>query len=124
MGIREPIPPLLRGRPGVVDLEDVGRRLLLEPFARIALVDAATRREFARRRRPAVAQGPVQAEPVAHVDGDHVHHPDGRFEEATDERVGRPLGGRGAIDRGRHRVSLSRFGCRHCARGEAAWPTA
>ena len=77
----------LRVRLGVVDLEDAGRGLLLEPLARIALVNAGGVREAARRERPRVGQRTVEAQPVAEIDPVEVHRAEGRLEEATHERV-------------------------------------
>jgi hypothetical protein len=49
-------------------VEDPARRLLLEPLARVARVNSRGLGQLARRQRPAVGQGPVEAELVAEID--------------------------------------------------------
>ena len=87
MALREAELAFQRVGPGVIDLEDAGRRLLLEPLARIALVHAGRLGEAARRERPRVGQSAVEAEPVAEIDPEEVHSAERRLEEATHERV-------------------------------------
>ena len=82
-----------RVRLGVVNLEDAGRGLLLEPLPRIALVHAGGVREATRRERPRVGQRPVEAQPVAEIDAVEIHRAQGRLEEATHERVTSFFGG-------------------------------
>ncbi len=84
------------GRSGgdIVHLEDAGRRLLLEPLARIPLVDAGGLGEAARGERPRVGKRAVQPQPIADVDTEQIHRAEGRLEEATHERV-TPFFGRG-----------------------------
>ena len=84
---REPEAPRVGGRVRVVDLEEAGDRLLLEPLARVALVDPGRRGELGRRERVGVAQRPVEAEPPAEVDAEELQRADRALEEALDERV-------------------------------------
>ena len=61
--------------------------MLLEPLARVALVDAAAFGELRGRRRASFCEGPVETEPVAQVDGGHLHGTDDLLEELARERV-------------------------------------
>ena len=85
--LREPEAPRLGGGVRVVDLEEAGNGLLLEPLARVALVDPGGRREPAGRQRPGVAQRAVEAEPPADVDAEELQRADRALEESLDERV-------------------------------------
>ena len=78
--------------PLVVDLEDAGRRLLLEPLADVALVEARGFGQLLGGRRAAVCECPVEPEAHTEVDGEHVHRAERRAEEPLDESVA-PHGG-------------------------------
>ena len=112
VGVEEPLavplgqgePALGRGRAGVVDREEPGHGLLLEPLASVALVDAGARGELGAGLRPALVERPVQAEPVADVDAGQLHRGEQRAEHALGERLA------GLRDRclgGAHRSSSS-----------------
>ena len=73
----------------VVDVEEAGHGLLLEPFAHIALRGTGPRCEVGRCRSAALSQRAVEAEPSAHVDRRDLQRVDRRIEQAVDERVGR-----------------------------------
>ena len=91
VGRGQAVAPLLGVVARVVDLEDAGHRLLLEPLPRVARVDPAARGELARRVGPPVAQRGVEAEPVAEVDAEELERPDRRAEHALVERDRGPL---------------------------------
>ena len=87
MGGREREAPLLLSDARVLDLQDAGRRLLLQPFARVPRVHAGVRGQIAGRERACFGQRAVQAQAVAQVDGEDVHRSHGRVEQPLDERV-------------------------------------
>ena len=113
---RNPVPALVRGGRGVLDLEDAAHRLVLQPLADVALVAARGRRDLGRSRRAAGERG-VEPEPVAEVDGMEVVEPEDGLEEPLDERVA-PLGlrarGHGAtlaLQRGLDDLGVPRSTC-------------
>ena len=84
MALRQPEPALassLRRR------EQIARRLLLEPLARVALVHARGLRELGRRQRAPLRQNAVQAEHVPDVDREEIERADRVREQPLDERV-------------------------------------
>ena len=78
----------LGGGVGVVDVEEAGDGLLLEPLARVARRDAGAARELAGGQRPALVERAVQAELDAEVDGAELERAERRAEEALGEGVG------------------------------------
>ena len=84
----------------VVHLQDRGSGLLLEPFPRVAGIDAGAFGELASRERPVRGQHAVQAQTVPQVDGEHVHRAQGRREETLHEPVANLI-------RAGHRAPLS-----------------
>jgi hypothetical protein len=97
---RERIPPPSRLGRGIVDLEDPGRSLLLQPLPDVPLIRPCALGELGRRR-VAVGQGAVEAEPAPEVDSEQIPRAERRLEEALDEGV-TPVGRR------RHRQKLVR----------------
>jgi hypothetical protein len=85
--LRQPEAPRLGRRVRIIDLDEAGDGLLLEPLARVALVDARCRGEPTGRERPAVAERQVETEPPADVDAEELQRADRALEEALDERV-------------------------------------
>ena len=83
---RERVPPPSRLCARIIDVEDSGRGLLLEPLADVPLVRACTLGELGRRR-VAFGQGAVQAEPAPDVHREHVPGAEGRLEKAFDQGV-------------------------------------
>ncbi len=81
---------------GVDHVEDRARRLLLEPLARVALVDPGGARQLGGRRRPALRQRAIQAEPVADVHAAQVEGSDRCPEQPLDKSVPARLLGVGA----------------------------
>ena len=81
MRIRERVPAIAQRGAEVVHLEDPGRRLLLEPLARVAHINSGAPRELRRSGRTAVTQGPIQPQLVAEIDGHQVEHPQAGLEE-------------------------------------------
>jgi hypothetical protein len=77
----------------VVDLEHAGRGLLLEPLARVPLVDLRRPGELGLRHALDAGEHLVEAEPIAEVDRHHVEGAEPRFEQPADERL-RLRGGR------------------------------
>ena len=77
--------------PLVVDVEDPRRRLLLEPFADVALVQARSLGKLRGRGRPAVGERAIEPEPHTDVHGHDVHRAEGRAAHPLDEGVA-PLG--------------------------------
>jgi hypothetical protein len=92
--------PARRAVAGAVrlQLQQVARRLLLEPLADVPLVQACGVCELAGFHRPTVGEDPVEAEPVAEVDGKEVERTDRIRHQALDERIA-PLSG---INRDNH----------------------
>jgi hypothetical protein len=78
------------------------RRLLLQPLARVALVDARGLRELRGRERAFVGERPVELEDVAEIDGEQIERADRVHEQALDERVA----SFGGIGRGCHSENL------------------
>ena len=71
--------------PVVVDGDDAGGRLLLEPFARVPGVDAGARRQPRRRGRAVVGERLVEAEAHAELDGGQLERADRGHEHALGE---------------------------------------
>jgi hypothetical protein len=92
VAVRQPEAPVVLRCGGVLDLEEAGDRLLLEPLACVALVDAGALCEPGRRQR-AAGQRVVEAEPEAEVHAVELERADRRFEEPPHQRVA-PLVGR------------------------------
>jgi hypothetical protein len=85
VALGQPEPP--RGLVTALGLEDAARRLLLEPLARVALVDARGFRQLRRGQRPTVGKRPVEAEPVSDMNREEIEGADRVHEEPLDERV-------------------------------------
>jgi hypothetical protein len=99
---RQRVPALVRVGVHIVHFEDGRDRLLLEPLAGVAGIDAGPYRELGRGGRPAVMEVPVETQPFTEVDGLELERPEDVPEQALGERV--PAGGRiGQDGRGRHR---------------------
>ncbi len=94
----------------LVQVQDAARGLLLEPLARIALVDAGGRREPGRGGGTEVGQRPVEPEPVTEVDREHVEGLDRSHEQLADERVATLLAGRGISRHLRHLLRVDEAG--------------
>ena len=77
----------------IVDVEDPADGLVLEPFARVARMDAGTLGQLGRGRGAAVRQRPVQPEPIAQVHGLQVEGPERGAHQAAGELVAAGLGG-------------------------------
>ena len=73
---------------GVVDLEQAGHRLLLQPLAGVPLVHAGPRGDLADGERSALVQQRVDAELVADVHGEHVEGAEHGLEQVVCELVG------------------------------------
>jgi hypothetical protein len=71
----------------VLDAEDPGRRLLLEPLARVARMDAGRLRQLAGRRRATVSERAVETEPIAQVDAEEIEGRDRGLEEPLNKRI-------------------------------------
>ena len=71
----------------ILDGEDPGRRLLLEPLARIPRVDPGRLRQLPGRRRAAVSERTVEAEPIAQVDAKEIEGRDRGLEEPLNKRI-------------------------------------
>ena len=84
---RKRVAPLAGRRGRVVDLEDPGNRLLLQPLARVALGRAGRLGEPGGGEAVALAERPVVAEAVAQVDGHELVGAEGGSEEALGEGV-------------------------------------
>ena len=84
--------------PVVVDGDDAGRRLLLEPFAPVPGVDAGPRRQLRRRGRPVVGERLVQAEAHAELDGGQFERADRGHEHALGEGADGRLVDRWRVD--------------------------
>jgi len=100
--------PLLRGGVRVVDGDDAGDGLMLEPFAGVPLGGPGAGGEFPGGEWASRRQRAVVAETVAEVGGlDELGAPD-RAEQAVGELIGRRLGGGGPlpVEGGAHRVLL------------------
>jgi hypothetical protein len=87
VALREPVPPGLGLGRRVLDLEDPGYGLLLEPLSSVPLVRAGGGRELARPQRAAVGERTVEAELAADVDAEEVEGAERGAEEPLDERL-------------------------------------
>jgi hypothetical protein len=70
-----------------LQLEQAARRLVLQPFPRVPLVDPRGVGELRSGKRAVVGERPVQTEDVAEVDGEEIERADRVHEQALDERV-------------------------------------
>src|SRR5262249_42129319 len=70
-----------------LDMEQLARRLLLEPLARVTLVDAGGLGQLERGQRPLVRQRPVEAELVSQVNREQIESADRIHEEPPDKLV-------------------------------------
>ena len=104
MRIRERVPAIAQRGAEVVHLEDPGRRLLLEPLARVAHINSGAPRELRRSGRTAVTQRPIQPQLVAEIDGHQVEHPQAGLEEPPYQGVRGLLPRRRGVGLGCHRV--------------------
>ena len=81
----------------IVDAENSVRGLLLEPFSDVTLVCPGCGGQLGGSERP-VHERPIEAEPVAEVQGEEIPRPAGCLKQAVDEgvallgRVAHPLG--------------------------------
>jgi hypothetical protein len=73
----------------VVDGEQPAAGVLLEPFPHVPLDGAGAPGKLRGGGRAAVGQRPVQAEPLAEVDGVQLQRPEGVLEQPLDQRAGR-----------------------------------
>ncbi len=86
---------LVRRRRRIVDLEDPGRGLLLQPLAGVALVDPGRFGQLLGGQRATLGDGRVEPEPMAQVEAAELEGRDRGVEEPLDERVAAlGLGGR------------------------------
>ena len=86
MAGRQGVAPLVGRRARIIDIEDAGDRLLLEPFAGVARRDPGAFGEGRCRGRPAIGERPVQPEALPEVD---------RLELERGRDGGEELGGEG-----------------------------
>jgi len=84
---REKEVPLIRVFLLILDGEDPGRRLLLKPLTRIPRVDPGRLRQLPGRRRAAVSERTVKAEPIAQVDAEQIEGRDSGLEEPLTKRI-------------------------------------
>ena len=75
---REHVPADLRLRGHILDREDPGRGLLLQPFPRVPLEGPGLFRELRGRHRAGSSEGAVEPQGVAEVDRQHLRHPEAR----------------------------------------------
>jgi hypothetical protein len=85
--VRKPVATLLGPCVRVVDLEDPGDRLLLEPLARVALVGSGRGGELGRGGLASLGQRPVVAEAIAQVDGHQLVGAQGGAKEALGQGI-------------------------------------
>ena len=74
-------------RRNVVDVQDPGGRLLLEPLPRVSLEDPCRLRQLGSRHRARAFDGTIEPEGVAEVDREHLRHPETRREQPLNEFV-------------------------------------
>src|SRR5829696_6460802 len=103
MAFRQPesprAPVLLRG-------QQIARRLVLEPFTGVPLVNAGGLCQLGRGQRPLVGESSIKAEPLADVDGEKIERADRIHEEPSHESVA----SFGGVSDGCHRKTS----CRRC----------
>jgi hypothetical protein len=75
------------GGAGIVDLEEAGDGLLLEPLVRVAWRDAGGAGQLVRGPRAVLDQGSVEAELGAEVDGEQLERAERGAEQALGEGV-------------------------------------
>jgi hypothetical protein len=90
-GGRRVAPLGVRGA-GVLRLEDAGHRLLLQPLARVSLVDTGHARQLRGRRRPVVRERSVHPESIAQILAEKIHAPQRAAEEPLDQLVTASVG--------------------------------
>ncbi len=90
-----------------LQLEQSASRLLLQPLARVPLVDPCGLGELRGGERALVGECPVEPEDVAEVDGEQIERADRVHEQALDERVA----SFGGIGRGCHSENLLLRAC-------------
>ena len=77
-----------RGRGfSVLDFQDTGHRLLLEPFTDVALVSVGARRQFGRCHGAGLGKRPIEAESLTDIDAEHFQGALGRLAQPLDESV-------------------------------------
>ncbi len=84
---REHVPAFVGGARRVIDGQDPGRGLLLEPLSRVALEDTRLLRELGGRHRAGAFERPIEPEGIAEVDGQDLRHPEARREQPLHELV-------------------------------------
>jgi hypothetical protein len=84
---RQPVAALARLGSRIVDGQEPGNGLLLEPLAHVTLGRAGADGELPWRRVAAVGERPVEAEPGAYVDGSNLLRGDHGRKQALDEGV-------------------------------------
>ncbi len=87
MAFGKRVPPLVGRGARLLHVEDTARGLLLEPLARVALMDPCGLGQIARCEWAPVGERSVEAEPIAEVDAEEVPCSERRREEALNERV-------------------------------------
>ena len=85
---QEAVATLVVRRVGVVDVEQAGDRLLLEPLSGVAGGDAGALGQLVWRQRPVASEGAVEAELGAEVDRVELERSEGGAEQALGERLG------------------------------------
>jgi hypothetical protein len=85
---RQPVTALKRARSRIVNLDEPARGVVLQPLAHVPLDGSGTHRQLRRRYRITVIHRPVEAEPLAEIDGEQLQ----RAERVTEEPVGECLG--------------------------------
>jgi hypothetical protein len=87
MAFGQRVPTRLGVGDWVVHVEDRSNRLLLEPFACIALVEPRQYSQFGWCQRPSVSECSIEAEASPEVDAQHIHRGNRGLEQALDESI-------------------------------------
>ena len=110
VGRRQPEPPRARPRLGIVDLQDPGGGLVLEPLAGVAFVDPGARRQVGGRHAFVPRHRPIQPEPIAEVDDERIEHPKTGVEQALGEGFPGGFDRPRALDMSCHRRPILPYG--------------
>jgi hypothetical protein len=92
VALRQAKPPLGGGSVRVVNREEAGDGLLLQPLAGVAFARPGTSRELACGRGAALMQGSIEPELVANIDAEDLKGVDHRREYAAGDLIGRGIG--------------------------------
>jgi hypothetical protein len=89
VGGRQPVAALQWAGRRIIDVDQPAGRMVLEPFPHVPLGGAGPRRELRRGCRATVGQRPVEAEPLAEVNGEEFQGAERVAEEPIGEGLGR-----------------------------------